>query len=398
MSLRVLHIFSPSLKTRFGGQNITWKNNFSQWSDISITHLVLDNQANRIIRAKEAFDFNYPSKQSNTTAFGRFFWIPSLLRNLVKFRSQYDILHFHVLWWGSLLAAYWAQRYCIPSIYESILLDADTPGSIAKEKFGKLKLKLLKSFSGIITISPFLKADYINNGFNEDKTFLLINSVESMLFLPLDDPEKKNSVRKKFHMSPDNIVLLFVGSMIHRKGFDLLVRSFEKIQKLYPQCRLLLVGPRNRDENPSLDEAYINNQLDWLAARDIADKVSLLGLVNDRNDLAQIYQASDLFVFPSRMEGLGNVVLEAMASGLPIVVSNLPVLKGIIADHKNGLIVAMEDVDAITEAVIHLIKSPNLAQTIAHQARSDALLNFSFPKWEADLVSIYRQVYTASKD
>ena len=82
MPLRVLHIFPPSLRTRFGGQNITWKYNFSKWSDTSITHLVLDNEQNRIVSTEEAFDFIYPDKQTSTSTLGRLLWIPILLRNL----------------------------------------------------------------------------------------------------------------------------------------------------------------------------------------------------------------------------------------------------------------------------------------------------------------------------
>ena len=134
MSLRVLHVFPPSFRTRFGGQNITWKYNFSKWSDTSITHLMLDYKQNRITSPEKAFDFNYPMKQTGTSRLGRMLWIPTLLNNLQRKRNEYDIIHFHILWWGSLLTARWAQRNGIPTLYESVLLNADTPGSIAQEK------------------------------------------------------------------------------------------------------------------------------------------------------------------------------------------------------------------------------------------------------------------------
>jgi len=82
MSIRVLHVFSPSLRTRFGGQNITWKYNFSKWSNTSIIHQVLENEQNRIISPEEAFNFSYPQKQTRTSSLGRMLWIPTLLRNL----------------------------------------------------------------------------------------------------------------------------------------------------------------------------------------------------------------------------------------------------------------------------------------------------------------------------
>ncbi len=397
MPLRVLHIFPPSLRTRFGGQNITWKYNFSKWSDTSIIHLVLDNEQNRIVSPEEAFDFIYPDKQTSTSTLGRLLWIPILLRNLRRKKNEYDILHFHILWWGSLLAAHWAQRNGIPSLYESVLLDADTPGSIGQENLGSIKLNLLKSFTGIIAISPFLKTDYLANGFTEDRVFLLINSVDSDLFCPIGGPEDKQNLREKLNLPVDDILLLFVGSVIHRKGFDILLRSFGNVLDKFRQCRLLVVGPANRNENPSLDESFIKYQRDWLEVRKIESKVTFLGLVNDRIKLAKIYQAADIFVFPSRVEGLGNVVLEAMASGLPIVVSDLPVLRGVIENRVNGLIVALEDADATAEAINFLIENPEIAQSYASRARGDVQTKFSFVNWEKNLVKIYFQLLELAK-
>ncbi len=397
MSIKVLHVFPPNLRTRFGGQNITWKYNFSKWSNTSITHQVLDNEQNCIISPEEAFDFIYPPKQTNTSPLGRILWIPTLLRNLRRKRGEYDIIHFHILWWGSLLAARWAQRNGIPSLYESILQDADTPQSVAQERLGSIKLKLLRSFTGIIAISPFLKAEYLATGFPEDRVFLLINSVDSDLFRPVSDPNVKQQLREKLNLSVNDILLLFVGSVIHRKGFDILIRSFSNVLDKFPQCKLLVVGPVNRKENPSLDESFINQQKDWLKVRNIESKVNFLGLLNDRNKLAEIYQAADIFVFPSRVEGLGNVVLEAMASGLPLVVSDMPVLRDVVENQVNGLIVALENIEATSKAIISLIENPQKAQSYASRAREDVLTKFSFVSWEENLINIYFQILKYAK-
>ena len=226
---------------------------------------------------------------------------------------------------------------------------------------------------------------------------MLINSVDSDLFKPNSDSSAKQHLREKINLSVNDIVLLFVGSVIHRKGFDILIRSFGKVLDNFPQCKLLVVGPSNRSENPSLDESFINLQRNWLKSRNIESKVMFLGLVSDRNKLAEIYQAADIFVFPSRVEGLGNVVLEAMASGLPIVVSDLPVLRGVIENQVNGLTVALEDIDATAKAINSLIENTQKAQSYALRAREDVQTKFSFAIWEENLVNIYFQTIEAAK-
>jgi glycosyltransferase involved in cell wall biosynthesis len=86
-----------------------------------------------------------------------------------------------------------------------------------------------------------------------------------------------------------------------------------------------------------------------------------------------------------------------MASGLPIVVSDLPVLRGVIENRVNGLIVALEDADATAEAINFLIENPEIAQSYASRARGDVQTKFSFVNWEKNLVKIYFQLLELAK-
>lgn len=389
MSIRVLHIFSPNFQTRFGGTTFRWRGYFSAWSEEQISHFVLETKSRKLIKANEAFTFAYAKKQSRLSRIKRLTWILVLIFCLNKFKSQYDILHVHVLWWGGLLLAYWAKKKGIPAMYECVLEDSDTPSVIKNEKFGKLKLWLLRKYSAILAISEPLAQDYLNSGFDDSRVFVLSNCLNSETFRPPASQDEKISLRQKYGFNLESIVLLFVGSLIERKGFDILVYAFVKLTKHHKNLVLCVVGPRNKAENPSLDEDYIGKNLDILSQDGLSDRVQLMGLIQDRDLLAEIYRTADLFVFPSRREGLPNVVLEAMASGLPVVVSDLPGLRNVVSPTINGLVIPIGEVEPLVNAIDSLLNDPILASQLGNNAHETILQNHSFSSWQSQLSNIY---------
>lgn len=392
--MKILHVFPPSLRTRFGGQNVTWKYNFNFWNEPGVEHYCLEVSDNQVLSAKIAFDFDYPCKQSSYTKLNRGIWTIRLINCLKRVAEDYDIIHFHILWWGTLLAVSWARGKNLPTIYESVLLDADTPGNIINERLGKTKVSLLKKSSCILAISDFLAQDYLNNGFSLDQVVTLMNSVDTQLFHPSPTLEEKLELRRKLELPFDATILIFVGSVIHRKGVDVLIDAFIQLSRRIPDLYLVLVGPHTIQENPSLDEKWITLLWKNLADANLTSNVVFLGLISKRQSLADFYRASDIFVFPSRKEGLGNVILEAMASGLPVIVSDLPVFKGLIQNSYNGITVPLEDASATAQAIQELIDDPILAERLGKKAREEAVEQFSFSSWQSRLICIYQGLIT----
>ncbi len=390
--IRVLHIFAPNYQSRFGGPTIRWRSDFAQWKSPLVTHWVLDVSSGRVIDALSAFDGTPSATNLILGRKERFTWAFGLLHELHKHKYDYDIIHFHVLWWGSLLAAWWARQNHIPTIYESVLQGADTPESVRKERFGKVKLNLLRKFDRILAVSDALKDAFISWGFDEDRVHMLMNCVDGELFKPAQSEAEIRSYRRKFDLPEDKIIILFVGSIQHRKGVDLAIDAFIDVQNNYEDTYLLLVGPYKKEENPSYDEDFIRNIQHTLNVSGVFDKVRFLGMVEGRQALAEIYRLSDIFVFPSRREGLGNVVLEAMASGLPVVSSALPVLKNVIMDQVNGLTAPIDDSKGISKGISYLINYPSEAYKLGDCARQHILKNHTFSAWEADLTEIYHSL------
>jgi len=135
----------------------------------------------------------------------------------------------------------------------------------------------------------------------------------SQFRLPGD--EERQRKRERLGMRPDQVVLLTSGEMISRKNQEVLFRMLARMKdephrSAYEKLHLLLCGHGELNE-------YLHGMADELG---IADRISFLGY---REDMAEIFQASDIFLFPSFQEGLPRAMLEAMASGLPVICSEI---------------------------------------------------------------------------
>ena len=162
------------------------------------------------------------------------------------------------------------------------------------------------------------------------------------------------------------IRLLTVGSIIPRKGYDVLVAALATLTHL--PWRLLIVGDCSRSPATTA-------QLKMDIARfGLSDRVALRGVVS-ADQLAPIYQASDLFVLPSRFEGYGMAFAEAIAHGLPVIGTQAGAIPETVPAEA-GILVPPGDVEALAQALAALMKEPQHLEKLAAAARA-----VSFPSW-----------------
>ena len=136
--------------------------------------------------------------------------------------------------------------------------------------------------------------------------------------------------------SDDEIRVVCVSRLIERKGINYLIEAVEKLKD--KQIQLILVGEGNQEDT-------LKKLVDDLK---ISDKVDFKGYV-DHDQIAEIYRNSDIFVLPSLNEGMSNALLEALAAGLPVIVTDTGGTSELLDG--NGVLIPMGDSDAITEAI-----------------------------------------------
>jgi len=188
--------------------------------------------------------------------------------------------------------------------------------------------------------------------------------------------------RKELGLSENEIALGAMGRLHRQKGFDLLINAMAKVQETHPKAVLLIAG-----EGPQ------RGDLEKMAAPS-GDRVRLVGEQKAEEFLA----ALDIFVLPSRWEGMPNAVLEAMASGLPVVASRVGGTPEIVSESnarteaESGILVPPDDIDALAGALNELISSPERREKIGESARSRAEKLFSVKKMVEEYEALYEEL------
>ena len=160
-------------------------------------------------------------------------------------------------------------------------------------------------------------------------------------------------------------MLLFVGSVIPRKGVDLLLDAWARRAGSWPRTHLVIAGPREDRDRPDLE--FFGQRLQTLrAASGAPDRVHFVGLVDQIQDYMR---AADVFIFPSRREGMGNVVLEAMASALPVVLTPFVGFPTELGRPDKHFILADRNPASLGAVVDRLLENAELRQLLGRQAR-----------------------------
>jgi glycosyltransferase involved in cell wall biosynthesis len=171
--------------------------------------------------------------------------------------------------------------------------------------------------------------------------------------------------------------VLFVGWILEAKG----VRELLAAARQLPDVRFTLVGP----EEPS----FMDSIRDDLSS--LSDRVELLP-PRPRNEVLELYREADVFALPTYREGFPNVVLEAMAAGLPVVATPVGAIPDAVRDGREGFLVPPRDVEALTRALDALAQSPELRAEMGSRARARASAVFSLEAVVEQLESVYREL------
>ncbi|WP_147803623.1 glycosyltransferase [Alkalicoccus halolimnae] len=176
----------------------------------------------------------------------------------------------------------------------------------------------------------------------------------------------KSFAKESVGVSPEKVVVGFLGGISERKGIDLLVDSFIELYPRYENIELLIVGDASDGY-----EAYWEDQLSKITE----GKVNFTHLPFRKN-VSEAYSAMDIFVLPSRDEGLPRVVIEAMAHDLPVIATDAGGTQEIITKESLGIIVERTQ-DSLVEGITRLLEDEKGRATMANQSRKAVRLRFS---------------------
>ena len=304
------------------------------------------------------------------------------LIKFLLFRPDLKIVHFHAIRGLELLTFPIIRLMGKKVILKLTLVGVDDPLAFKRRKLlSPLFMWGLRSANHMIAISEELKQRSYQAGFDDQVVKKIFNGFdEENFFIP--DAAQKAALRAQLAIPPNAPVFLSVGKVEHRKGYDLLLQAFVDIQKQMPEATLVVVGPDNVESN----SYYLS-----LQAFITKHQLHNIHFVGRQYNVHEFTKASDYFLFCSRQEGFGTVMIEAMACGLPTIAMNIQgVTEDIVSDNRIGVINYSHDPAEFAQQALSLIKEAK--QENIQSAVKTLSEKFSISNIAKSYIHLYRQL------
>lgn len=216
-----------------------------------------------------------------------------------------------------------------------------------------LRRRLLRRVDAFVTLNKEMGAELAGYGLARVRCWQIPSAVDLRWFRPAAVRERLVA-RRALGLPDEASVALFCGRLVPQKGLDILQAAWEILARRYSDARLLVVG--SGPERARIEAARIPG-VAWLGPQ---------------VDVRPFYWAADLYVSPSRAEGMSSAMLEAMASGLPVIATRVGGTEEVLTHGEQGLLVPKEDSVALAAALDCLLGNAEMRRSMAEQARSRA--------------------------
>lgn len=188
--------------------------------------------------------------------------------------------------------------------------------------------------------------------------------------------ERRALVRQGLGVDVDTPLLLAAARHEHQKGLDILCEALPLVQARVPVTTV--IAGREGNQTPRLREALTR----------LGSSVRLLG---NRDDVPDLLCAADVFVLPSRWEGIAGILLEAMALQAPIVASDLPGVREVLLGSEHAHLVPPQDPGRLADAIVDTLEDPRAASARAARARDRFLEHFTIDRVTDQMMSFYER-------
>jgi glycosyltransferase involved in cell wall biosynthesis len=292
----------------------------------------------------------------------------ALLPQLYKHLRDFDVIHLHYPFFGGAEFVYLASLLRGQKYFLTYHMDVQKDSLPRKLMIGCYETVLLKKIIGGASRIGALSAEHLRSSkvgrlIDWSKVIEIPNGVDLEKFVPR---EPDRVLVKKYGLE-GKVVILFVGHLIPLKGLHILIDALSMMDN--ERIVLIVVGEGKYKEKYELQAKN----------KGLEDKVIFVGSQSQNEDLPKYYGLCDFLVLPSSIEeSFGMVVLEAMASGKPAIVSSLPGPSGLIEDGKDGLIAKAGDSEDLKNKIEFLVKEKDIREEMGKLARKKVLERYGW--------------------
>ena len=301
---------------------------------------------------------------------------------LKKHIDEYDIVHMHGIWHFGSLAPFLVPCNVAKVITIHGLLDrwAIDHSKWKKQIVSTLYQKRLLGKADLIQINNTDEEEDVIRylGYRPKNMVIVPNGMKVAEYTQL--PEK-GIFRKKHNISKDQKLILFMGRLNIKKGLDLLLPAFEKIQEQIPNAILILAGP---------DDGYLVETEDFIKKHNLGSRIKLVGMLTDVNKKEALSDA-DVFALPSYSEGFSIAVLEAMTSRVPTIVSDRVGFGDYIKRYDAAYLTPLTS-EGVATGLLKILQDDEYATNLVKQAYKMVTENFDISVVAVQLLEEYKKI------
>ena len=314
---------------------------------------------------------------SKVRAFGR------MVIELFRLVPAVDIIHLHGYSTKNVLITIFAKVFRRPLVLSLHTSGFDEPHAI--ERQGSLALWAFLSVDLYLSVSQGLVDSYLSYGLPPDRIRLVPNGIDVATFAPAS-PDQKCALRRQLGLPEGRPIVVFVGFFSTDKQPRVLFDAWLASRTSIGMPVLVFVGA-TRSTYFEIDARIADDITATATLNEVADDVRMVGATHD---VAAYLRAADLFVLPSRREGLPVALLEAMSCGLPCIASRLPGSTDVIIEHGgNGWLVPPGDVPALASAMVTVCSDRDLQRRMGAAARATIIERYS----SGNVAELWLEVY-----
>jgi glycosyltransferase involved in cell wall biosynthesis len=310
---------------------------------------------------------------------------------MIRRRRDYCVIHINSYHDRFLLLLLVAKLLRKKVVVQMALMGTDDPQTFLRTySLARLRFAFIKRWTDrFFPISTPIEQSCLIAGVPPGKITKIYQGVDLKRFVPPADETAKQDLRRRLQLPEGVPLAVFVGAIIERKGVRELLDAWAIVQRQIPDATLLLVGPYDWG-NENVSVVGLNKYVDDLRGSIARNQLRVVW--TGKTDVVEHYMtASDVFVFPSQREGFGNVIIEAMASELPCIVTPMDgVANDTVVPDETGYIV--QDIPELAARIIQLLRDPTLSRRLGRRGREVALQKFDFEAIAPQYARLYDDV------
>jgi glycosyltransferase involved in cell wall biosynthesis len=347
------------------------------------------------LKSQELFDEGFSVYRLGLSGASRltdYFAGLSLFKFFLFKGRAFDIVYVN----GGLANVFGSTAILLGKIFGQLVVSkVETPGELTFSGLGalspkrfihpliKIRLAIVKWTDLFIAQTVQVKDELIGMGIAEERIVNFTNSVDTGFFAPLKSSTEKKFLKKKWRLPKSKLIFTYCGRLVRRKGLLNLINAWQKVDN---QKAVLLIVGSGKGQPDSIEEELRR------AAGDIKDDGVIFLDPQPREAVAEILKTSDAFVYPSiHPEGTALSVLEAMAVGLPVIVSDIGGLNEVVLGEDYGVVVPPDNIEELAAAISDLIKNPNKREGLGKKGRWLVAERFSTEKLVEKYLLLFSQ-------